>query len=314
MIVQKGSFECRSCDEVPSDQHLDTYEVVVKYSGKLYKGSNGTGIHELFQGLQMPNGPVITFAIINDESKPAYTPDQKVEVALKAFNAGDVIDLICIPSKARGGAPLISSQYIPTAYTVRTGETDKNGWVFEEQFTHKEKQRDVQVVTLSRFKQKSMFLIPTHPDPANPGDMLPDEIIMGIIGKLKPQDVVYVQAGTGNNPTIKMLAPWANHATGKFAQFDTDKPVDANNNTGPAVEVTDASGKTVTALIPGSMNGKKWVADGTVVGQARRLKADAEVDYLTADSGDGRIWLVSIAAAKPEKPGITRNTGGGGAQ
>jgi hypothetical protein len=281
----------------------DNIEVVIKYGGTLYKAINGTGPHEVFRGLALPNGQPVTLAIANaDESKPTYAPDPKVEAAMKEFKPGDFIDIVCAPGKMASIAPLVQTA---TAYAVQPGEEDPHGYVFEESFTQKHGNQDTNIVTLSRFKQKAMYLVPTHLDG---GDVVADDVMLGIVGKLQPKQVVYAQVTGGPTPMVTLLAPWANHFTGKFVKFDEKVAVDTDNDMGPAVELTDSTGKAVTALIPGTLQGKRWVPQSPLMTEARRLKPGSEVDFITADSGDNRIWLVNIATPKPEKAGLSRNT------
>jgi hypothetical protein len=280
----------------------DNFEVVIKYGGTLYKAANGTGLHEVFRGLLLPTGQPVTLAIANDESKPAYAPDPKIEATMKTFKSGDLLDIVCVASTVPSGAPLVQTA---TVYTPKPGEEDPHGYVFEESFTHKVRNQDMNVVTLSRFKQKVMYLVPTRHDGE---DLVPDDVILGIVGKLQPSQVVWAQVTAGANPTLTLLAPWDNHFTGKFVKLDDKVAVDTDNDMGPAVELTDSTGKAVTALIPGLLQGKRWAPDSSVMSEVRRLKPDMEVDYITADSGDNRIWLMNIALQKPEKAGLSRNT------
>jgi hypothetical protein len=290
----------------------DTYEVVVKYGGKLVKQANGTGLHEVFGGKSMATGQDLILAIPNgDESKPAYTPNATIEAMIKGFNVGDLLDIVATPSKIPSGAPLVQSAKV---YTPLAGEDDPHGFVYVETFDHKTGHQDVNFISLTRFKQKVTLVVPTHRDDS--GDMVPDDVTMGIINHLQAGEVVYATFARGNTPTLKTLAPFKNRFTGKFVKLDPSVEVDANKDHGPAVVLTDADGKKVTALVPGVMQGKRWVPDSIIMGMARpiaamalRLKSDVDVDYITADSGDNRIWLVSISETPktPAKPQVSHN-------
>ena len=250
----------------------------------------------VFEGQLMPNGMILNFVIANtNEKKNSYSPLPKVSAFLAQAQAGDLIDIVCIAPKNANDLIQIKSL---EPYKAKPGENDPNGYVFVESFTHKTGDKTFNLVTVSKYLQKTTLNIPTHPD-AN-GDAVPDDVLLGIADKLKAGQSVYAAyTGTGDDATLALLAPWANHFTGKFVRLDPSATVDSNGDTGPAVELTDAKGKKVTALIPGTVIGKKWVANSTVLEKARPLKADADVDFITAASGDKRIWLVNIQPAKP---------------
>ncbi|HEX4125195.1 MAG TPA: hypothetical protein VHY37_10755 [Tepidisphaeraceae bacterium] len=274
----------------------DNVEVVVKYGGRLVKASNGTGQHNVFQGLVMPNGPVLLMAVPNDdEGKSTYAPNKDIDAAMKGFQAGDLVDIVCAPSRVRSGAMLVQSA---RAYRAKAGENDPHGFIFQESFDHKIGDQTISEITLSKYLHKATYKIPTHRDDS--GDLVSDDVILGIVSHLQAGDVVYaVTMGSGDDAIIKLLAPWSNHFSGKFVKLDASATVDSNGDIGPAVELTDPDGKAVTALIPGALQGKHWVPDPNILEAARGLKPDADVDFITADSGDKRIWLENIGKARP---------------
>jgi hypothetical protein len=70
---------------------------------------------------------------------------------------------------------------------------------------------------------------------------------------------------------------------------------DVDGQKAPAVEL-ERDGKSVTAVVAGKLQGKRWVPDPKVLAAAKKLKPDAEVVFRARDD-DGKLWLKEIEPA-----------------
>jgi len=66
----------------------------------------------------------------------------------------------------------------------------------------------------------------------------------------------------------------------------------------PAVEIEAADGSKVTALVPGKVVNKRWVADQTVLREVRAIRPKTDIQFATHDE-DGKTVLTLISKAPP---------------
>src|SRR5207245_5713314 len=107
---------------------------------------------------------------------------------------------------------------------------------------------------LNKPGQKTETTVPTIKDEAN-GKPIPDPAVAAQLGELKEGDAVWADvAGAGKSASLLAILPWTDPQPGKVAKITT---ADVDGQTGPAIEI-DEPEKTITALLPGKVQNKKW--------------------------------------------------------
>ena len=187
-------------------------------------------------------------------------------------------------------------------YDLKPGEENPRTYVFENYFDKGEGKNAYTAVVLSKFDEMTTVAVPQKKSKDGPAE--PDAAIMGLVSELKTGEVVEAEVrGGGAVPVLVSLDRYTPPQTGKFLKLLQDEEV-ADGQKGAAVEIEQGD-KTVKALVPGKLQGKKWVSDGKVLGAARKLKPDAEVVYRTRQDGE-KVWLKEIEPApKPQREKAT---------
>ena len=158
------------------------------------------------------------------------------------------------------------------------------------------------------------FVIPNKKD-ATSGDLAPDPELLADAGKIKAGDVVLIDAtNTHPHPTVKSIEVYTAPQPGHFVKSKEEDGEGGQKNTVAEIE---ADGKTINAIVPGHLDGKKWVPDTKVLGEVKRLTSNIDVMFRVTDD-NGKTWLRGIEkaakqthaapatkapqASKPEKP------------
>ena len=213
--------------------------------------------------------------------------DPKPELldAVKDLKPGDVVK---VEYQQTNGIPVINSLKL---VDVKPGEDTPNGYIFE---GYDSSENGPGMVTLSKYGQD--LKLAASPVRGEKGKMQTDPKLDSALGQLKAGDVVYAQVNPGRVPVLTAIFPYKDPETGKLTKMTTQEV--EGNPKAPAVEIETADGKTITAVIQGRLNNKRWVPDTSVLRDARRLHAGTAIEYLTQNDGDKTV-LIQIAKAPP---------------
>ena len=119
-----------------------------------------------------------------------------------------------------------------------------------------------------------------------------------LVEELKTDELVEAEFRESRpTPVLVSIDRYTPPRAGRFLKLSEEDV--AEGQKGQAVEI-DQGGKTVRALLPGRLQGKKWVSDAKVLAAARKLKADADVVYRTRQDGD-KLYLKEIEPAPKAK-------------
>lgn len=257
--------------------------------------TNGRGMR-----LSLPN---------NDEKQSKYDPKTDLLAIVTSLKRGDYFKATYA---VQNNTAMVSALSV---YAMKPGEELLNGFVFNESYDKKEGKLNYQMVDVKKFDQVITFVIPNKKDPAS-GDMAPDPELLADAGKFKAGDVVLIDAIPGRpHPQIKSIELYTAPQPGYFIKSSEQK--DGAGQSVTAAEI-EADGKTITALVPGHLDGKKWVTDLKVLNEVKRLRPKSDVMFRASDE-NGKTWLRAIAMApkqinhvsgpetkpaadKPEKP------------
>ena len=131
------------------------------------------------------------------------------------------------------------------------------------------------------------------------GKPTPDPDLVNAVQTLKQGDVVYALfAQIGRVPVLTAVYPYSEPQTGKVTKV-SDQAMDNNGKT-TAVDIETSDGKTITALVPGKVSNKHWVADPNLLRLAHSFKAGTDVVYMARTDGD-KTFLIDIAKARQHR-------------
>ena len=237
-----------------------------------------------------------------------FDPVPQVADVVRGLKRGDVMKIELDDTKPR---PFVTSA---RPYKLKAGETEPNGYVFENTFRKEEGRSTYTAVVLSRFDEHTTVAVQQKRD--KDGDMASDAEIIELLQKLKTGEVVEAEitgGSGGRTPILTSLERYAPPQTGKFVKVSEQ---DVEGQKAPAVEL-EREGKPVTAIVVGKVQGKRWVPDGKVLAAAKKLKPDTEVVFRARDE-DGKLWLKEIepapkpvAEANPSPATASRDNGRG---
>lgn len=193
------------------------------------------------------------------------------------------------------GRPLPAVKYL-RAYSLRPGEEMPNNFVYENSFEKEDGNQKYLAVVLSKFDEMVTVAVPQKKE--KEGGTVRDPEMVAFVDTLKKGDVVEAEVKTGGRvPVLSSLDLYKAPETGKFLKLAEEE---VNGQKGMAVEV-EREGKPVKLLVSGKMQGTKWVNDPKVMAAARKLKADALVQFTVREEGE-RLWLKNIQAAPRVAP------------
>ncbi len=95
-------------------------------------------------------------------------------------------------------------------------------------------------------------------------------------------------------PVISEIFPYKDPQTGKVTKVaQTD--VEGTSGKTSSVDIETSDGKTITALVPGKVTNKRFVADAVLMRDVHQMKPGTEVQYLSR-SDNGKTYLVELTA------------------
>ncbi len=272
---------------------------VMKFIGSRKGAANGHPVMLLAFESATPGGRGGELVVPNTDPTKGYDPLPGV---LQVVNASKKGDLLKVEMSAEQGKPVIKSL---APFTPLPGEETPTGYVFVKSEKKEAKPPQVTVV-LSKFGEEITTSIPlikpekTDPKQKTP-DPAPDPKIVGVVDSLKAGDVVDAEVRRGSVPTLVSIEPYKPPENGKFIKMTE---ADAEGQKVPAVEL-EQDGKSLTLIVVGKLQGKKWAADSKVMGEARKLKSNSAVVYKTRQDGD-KTCLKDIQPA-PQAPDAAKS-------
>lgn len=221
--------------------------------------------------LAVMNGREIRLTVPNnDEKQSKFDPKSDLLSIVKGLKTGDVVKATYA---LQNNMAMLSALAV---YPLKPGEDLPNGFIFNESYDKKEGKFDYQMVDVKKFDQVVTMAIPNKKDPTS-GDMAPDPDLLAAAGKLKPGDVVLIDSvPSTTHRQIKSIELYTEPQPGYFVKSKEEK--NENGQTETSVEI-EADGKTITAFVPGHLDGKKWVADTKVLGEVKHLRPKSDVTF-----------------------------------
>lgn len=267
--------------------------MVVKYVGHQDDGKHRhMGKPVMLLGVEpLEGGRPIELVVPNrDMNKDEFDPLPRVAEAVRDCKRGDTLKIEIDDSKPK--------PYVREAekYKLKPGEQDPRNYVFESNYPAKDGRTNYTAVVLSRYDEPRTVAVAQKRD--KDGNMASDPAILSLLEQLKAGEIVEADIRDGGRTaTLTSLERYAPPQNGKFVKL-TEQEVDGQKAT--AVELT-SEGKPVTVVVPGKLQGKRWVGDPKLTSAVKKLKADADVVY-RAREADGKLWLKDIEPApKQEK-------------
>lgn len=235
-----------------------------------------------------------------DGSRPVKTvaggkdpkdPDPDIQTTVDKLQKGDVVKMTLAPWNG-----VMAIDYIKKI-EVKPAEETPHGFVFQESYSDPNNSAET-LIRVTKYGESYELKIQDLKD--EKGKMQPDPALADTVGKLKMGEPVYIQAA-GRPPVISMIFPYKDPQTGKVTKVSQ---VDVDGGKTSAMDIETDDGKTVTALVPGKMNGKRFLPDSVLMNQSHSLKPGTQVQF-TARDDNGKTYLVEIARAPKTsaKPG-----------
>lgn len=244
------------------------------------------GHKQLMVGFTRLDGTGNIVAYVGHDPK-TYELDDKVAGPVMALKQGDIVTV----TLAQMNGMLTISKI--KAVTVKPGEDTPHGFVYQESFN--DQNSGAPVIRFTKYEQSVEVTLPNVKD--DKGKPTPDPDLVNAVQALKQGDVVYATFGqVGRVPVLTAVYPYSDPQTGKVSKV-SDQAMDNNGKT-IAVDIETSDGKTITALVPGKITNKHWIADVNMLRIARGLKAGTEVVYMARTDGD-KTFLIDIAKAPP---------------
>jgi hypothetical protein len=242
--------------------------------------------------LDTVDGKVIRVGVQNKDAPnsqdEAYKADPQTELVdqIKAVAPGDIVKLEY--TMEEDGTYMMKSI---APYPMEPGMELPNAYLFKEMYDHTEQTATKTLVDLKRFDDVVTFSLPAKKDSS--GAMAPDPELVAALGKLKEGQIVLVDATPGSpNRILRSIEPYNTPQTGKITSIKLTE-VDGNKTT--AAEI-DVDGTPVTVVVPGKLDGKRWVVDSKVLSKLRNFRPGANVTFRII-TDNGTSYLRDIKAA-----------------
>lgn len=219
--------------------------------------------------------------------KDPRDPDPDIQTTVDKLQKGDVVKMTLAPWNG-----MMAIDYIKKI-DVKPAEETPHGFVFQESYTDPNNSAET-LIRVTKFGESYELRIQDVRD--EKGKAQTDPALADTVSKLKGGEPVYVVAA-GRPPIVSMIFPYKDPQTGKVTKV-SQVEVDGGKTSAMDIETND--GKSVTALVPGKMNGKRFVPDSMLMNQTHSLKPGTEVQF-TARDDNGKTYLVEIARA-PKTP------------
>ena len=289
LVAASPFFVASFAPSPASAQEKKPTRMVVKYLGHQDDGKyRYQGKPVMLLGVEPLEGgrPVELIVPNRDRNGDKFDPIPQVADTVRGLKRGDVIKIELDDTKPR---PFVREA---RPYKLKPGESEPNTYVFENTFRKEDGRSTYTAVVLSRYDEQMTVAVPQRRD--KEGDMVSDTQMLGLLQQLKTKELVEAEIREGGRtPTLTRLERYSPPRNGKFVKV-TEEEIEGQK--APAVELTGADGKPVTAIVDGRMTGKRWSADNRVLGAARKLKPDTDVVFRLRDEG-GKQYLKAIEPA-----------------
>jgi hypothetical protein len=238
--------------------------------------------------------------------KDPKDPDADIQTTVDKLQKGDVVKMTLAPWNG-----VMAINYIKKV-DVKPAEENPHGFIFQEFYNAQGS--GAPIIRVTKYGESYELTIQNVKD--DKGKMVPDPALMDDVQKFKMGDAVYIEATQGRPPVISEIFPYKDPQTGKVTKVaQTD--VEGSTGKTSSVDIETSDGKTITALVPGKVTNKRFVADAVLMRDVHQMKPGTEVQYLTRDD-NGKTYLVEITRAPKTaaKPGASasENMKGGNAK
>jgi hypothetical protein len=223
-------------------------------------------------------------------------PDPDIQTTVDKLQKGDVVKVKLAPWNG-----LMAIDYVKKV-EVTPAEENPHGFVFEEFYN--EPNTGAPIARLVKFGESYEFTFPPVKD--EKGKLQPDPAMVDAVQKFKKDEQLYVTfypSGPGRPIIATAMFPYHEPQTGKVTKL-SEQEVEGGKT--PALDIESSDGKSVTALVPGKVNNKRFTPDSVLAREARRFKPGTEVVYMTRDD-NGKTYLVEINRA-PKAPGTPKGS------
>lgn len=237
--------------------------------------------------------------------KDPKDPDADIQTTVDKLQKGDVVKMNLAPWNG-----VMAIDYIKKV-DVKPAEENPHGFIFQEFYN--EQGSGAPIIRVTKYGESYELTLQNVKD--DKGKMAPDPELMDDVQKFKMGDAVYIQASQGRPPVISEIFPYKDPQIGKVAKVaQTDAEGGGKTS---AIDIETPDGKTITALVPGKVTNKRFVADAVLMRDVHNMKPGTEVQYLTRDE-NGKTYLVELTRAPKTaaKPGASasENMKGGNAK
>jgi len=248
------------------------------------------------------DGKVLRVGVENNNAAngkdESYKADPKTELVdqIKAVAPGDIVK---IEYTTQDDGTNMMRSIAP--YAMQPGMELPNAYLFKEMYDHTEQTRTQTLVDLKRFDDVVTFSLPTKKDSS--GAMAADPDLVAALGKLKEGQVVLIDATSGSpNPILRSIELYSPPQTGKITAI---KPVEIDGNKTTEADI-DVDGTPVTVVVPGHLDGKRWILDEKIRSKLRGFRPGANVTFrIVTDNGTSYLRDIKPAprVTTPAKAG-----------
>jgi len=265
------------------DQPKHVSEQIMIFEGEM-QGTAGGHRHVILTLVPVMGGAPVRVLVPNKEKSDDPKPEFMEKV--KGLQPNESIVRVEL-EKMYGGSQL------KTLYPIdlKPGEKNPGAFVFAERYDDPASR--VPMVALTKYGERLELGIAPAKD--EKGKMAPDPKVTGELDKLKEGEVVYATLAPGRTPMLTAIYPYKEPQAGKLTKM-TEQEFEGQK--APAVEIEAADGSKVTALVPGKVVNKRWVADQTVLREVRAIRPKTDIQFATHDE-DGKTVLTLISKAPP---------------
>jgi hypothetical protein len=217
--------------------------------------------------------------------KDPKDPDADIQTTVDKLQKGDVVKMTLAPWNG-----VMAINYIKKV-DVKPAEENPHGFIFQEFYN--EQGSGAPIIRVTKYGESYELTIQNVKD--DKGKMAPDPALMDDVQKFKMGDAVYIDATPTRPPAITEIFPYKDPQTGKVTKVaQTD--VEGSTGKTSSVDIETSDGKTITALVPGKVTNKRFVADAVLMRDVHQMKPGTEVQYLTRDD-NGKTYLVELTRA-----------------
>lgn len=233
----------------------------------------------------------------NKNGQPKYEPNARILEEINKVKTGDYFRIEPKSPKNTYSKDAIAWIDKAAPFTAAEHEAEPGVYVLFDSYKEKKDGVDVYVITLTKFGKYYDCYAPMVQDGKN---QVPDANIVKIADEVKKKEIVEATLQpAGKNYFVTSMDAYQ---AARPATFTKLADADLQGQKAPAVELKDA-GNDATLLIPGKMNGKRWVVDSALLADAKKLKPGSAILIRTREV-DGKSYVRQIALA-PKDPTAT---------